>query len=54
MTLWRLPDEAASGGAASGVAGSPDATASADDASLEDVVLGYLAAGRGTFGLQLN
>jgi ABC-2 type transport system ATP-binding protein len=49
LTLWRLPDAAASGGA-----GSPDAAASADDASLEDVVLGYLAAGRGTFGLQLN
>jgi hypothetical protein len=27
---------------------------SGDNASLEDVVLGYLAAGRGTFGLQLN
>jgi ABC-2 type transport system ATP-binding protein len=49
MTLWRLPDEAASRGA-----GSPEMAASADDAGLEDVVLGYLAAGRGTFGLQLN
>jgi ABC-2 type transport system ATP-binding protein len=49
LTLWRLPDAAADGGA-----GSPDAAVSADDASLEDVVLGYLAAGRGTFGLQLN
>ena len=42
MTLWRLaPDDAA------GEAVETEA------ASLEDVVLGYLAAGRGT-GLQLN
>jgi ABC-2 type transport system ATP-binding protein len=49
LTLWRLRDAASDGGA-----GSPDAAVSAEDASLEDVVLGYLAAGRGTFGLQLN
>ena len=48
LTLWRLPDDG------------PDAVAPAvgagpiEEASLEDVVLGYLAAGRGTFGLQLN
>ena len=48
LTLWRLPDDA------------PDAVPPAEgagpieEASLEDVVLGYLAAGRGTFGLQLN
>ena len=49
MTLWRLEpvsdaDAGAPGQAASG----------APPASLEDVVLGYLAAGRGTAGLQLN
>jgi ABC-2 type transport system ATP-binding protein len=47
MTLWRL--ESAS---VSGPAGRP--AADAEGASLEDVVLGYLAAGRGTAGLQLN
>jgi ABC-2 type transport system ATP-binding protein len=42
MTLWRLgPDDAAG------------AEGAAEPASLEDVVLGYLAAGRGT-GLRLN
>ena len=47
LTLWRL---AAPGvGAESAAAdGAPETT------SLEDVVLGYLAAGRGTAGLQLN
>jgi hypothetical protein len=49
MTLWRLAPEAGSGGA-DRVAG-PGETSKA--ASLEDVVLGYLAAGRGV-GLQLN
>jgi ABC-2 type transport system ATP-binding protein len=45
MTLWRLaPDTDVSAG--------PGETSEA--ASLEDVVLGYLAAGRGTAGLQLN
>jgi ABC-2 type transport system ATP-binding protein len=45
MTLWRLaPDTDLSAG--------PGETSEA--ASLEDVVLGYLAAGRGTAGLQLN
>ena len=48
LTLWRLPDE--TGGAAEGSADS----AAAESASLEEVVLGYLAAGRGTAGLQLN
>ncbi|HEX7495538.1 MAG TPA: ABC transporter ATP-binding protein [Candidatus Limnocylindrales bacterium] len=43
LTLWRVPAEAGEGAAA--------ATA---PASLEEVVLGYLAAGRGTTGLQLN
>jgi ABC-2 type transport system ATP-binding protein len=46
MTLWRLaPNDTAGGSGA-------DATG-ADATTLEDVVLGYLAAGRGT-GLQLN
>ena len=45
MTLWRLaPDDTA--GAEPGQ--------ESEAASLEDVVLGYLAAGRGTAGLQLN
>jgi ABC-2 type transport system ATP-binding protein len=43
LTLWRLPAGAGEGG-----------SARARPASLEDVVLGYLAAGRGTAGLQLN
>jgi ABC-2 type transport system ATP-binding protein len=43
LKLWRLPAEA--GG---------DESAAAEPASLEEVVLGYLAAGRGTTGLQLN
>jgi ABC-2 type transport system ATP-binding protein len=46
MTLWRLAPE--DGAAAGGTDGS-----TADATTLEDVVLGYLAAGRGT-GLQLN
>jgi ABC-2 type transport system ATP-binding protein len=52
MTLWRLPEEVAG---APGSNETTTATATAtEEASLEDVVLGYLAAGRGTFGLQLN
>jgi ABC-2 type transport system ATP-binding protein len=53
LTLWRLPEgELADASAGNqGADGGADSTA---DASLEDVVLGYLAAGRGTFGLQLN
>jgi ABC-2 type transport system ATP-binding protein len=51
MMLWKL-------GAAvpAGSSGETDVSAGADaeGASLEDVVLGYLAAGRGTAGLQLN
>jgi ABC-2 type transport system ATP-binding protein len=43
LTLWRVPAEA----------GGSEATAT-EPASLEEVVLGYLAAGRGTTGLQLN
>ncbi len=43
LTLWRLPAEAEG-----------DESAAAEPASLEEVVLGYLAAGRGTTGLQLN
>ncbi len=48
LTLWRMPVEPASPG--------PDGAAGVapDTASLEEVVLGYLAAGRGTAGLQLN
>jgi ABC-2 type transport system ATP-binding protein len=49
VTLWRL-DPAASGAGKDGAAGTGAAT---ESASLEEVVLGYLAAGRGT-GLQLN
>ena len=52
LTLWRLPEgEPGAEGSAQSAAESVD---SGEDASLEDVVLGYLAAGRGTFGLQLN
>jgi ABC-2 type transport system ATP-binding protein len=56
LTLWRLPEAEAIGpGANSGGADrAGDSAASEEGASLEDVVLGYLAAGRGTFGLQLN
>jgi ABC-2 type transport system ATP-binding protein len=43
LTLWRMRAGAGDGG-----------SAAAEPASLEDVVLGYLAAGRGTAGLQLN
>ena len=46
MTLWRL--------AAAGADGSDGQSAAPETTSLEDVVLGYLAAGRGTAGLQLN
>jgi ABC-2 type transport system ATP-binding protein len=49
LTLWRLPDDALDAGA-----GSAEGAGPIEEASLEDVVLGYLAAGRGTFGLQLN
>jgi ABC-2 type transport system ATP-binding protein len=49
LTLWRTPVEPAA------AAGPDGAAATAPDtASLEEVVLGYLAAGRGTTGLQLN
>jgi hypothetical protein len=48
MTLWRL----AAADAADGDGGA--ATGAVEPASLEDVVLGYLAAGRGSAGLQLN
>jgi hypothetical protein len=41
--LWRVPADAGEG-----------AAAATEPASLEEVVLGYLAAGRGTTGLQLN
>ena len=43
LTLWRVPADAGDG-----------AWAATEPASLEEVVLGYLAAGRGTTGLQLN
>ena len=48
LTLWRTPVEPAEP--------RPDGAAGVapDTASLEEVVLGYLAAGRGTAGLQLN
>jgi ABC-2 type transport system ATP-binding protein len=48
LTLWRTPVEPAEVG--------PDGAAGVapNTASLEEVVLGYLAAGRGTAGLQLN
>src|SRR5450756_2415848 len=46
MTLWRLPDGDAAGGDGGVAIGGVEPT------SLEDVVLGYLAAGRGT-GLQI-
>jgi ABC-2 type transport system ATP-binding protein len=47
MTLWRLAVPQGGNGAAA------DGPGAEEPASLEDVVLGYLAAGRGT-GLQLN
>ena len=53
MTLWRLATVANGEGAAHGAGGTGDAGPSPEAASLEDVVLGYLAAGRGA-GLQLN
>jgi ABC-2 type transport system ATP-binding protein len=53
MTLWRLATVANGEGAAHGTGGTGDAGPSPEAASLEDVVLGYLAAGRGA-GLQLN
>jgi ABC-2 type transport system ATP-binding protein len=54
MTLWRLDSTGAGGGAAAGArAAGATGAAESDAASLEDVVLGYLAAGRGT-SLQLN
>jgi hypothetical protein len=46
MTLWRLAPDTDRPGAGPGE--------TSEAASLEDVVLGYLAAGRGTAGLQLN
>jgi ABC-2 type transport system ATP-binding protein len=58
LTLWRLAEGAADGTAGStgpnGAEGSTDDHASAEDAFLEDVVLGYLAAGRGTAGVKLS
>jgi ABC-2 type transport system ATP-binding protein len=53
LTLWRLPEGEPADGSA-GDAGAAAGDPAAESASLEDVVLGYLAAGRGTFGLQLN
>jgi ABC-2 type transport system ATP-binding protein len=53
LTLWRLP-EGELADASAGNGGADGGTDSGGEASLEDVVLGYLAAGRGTFGLQLN
>ena len=53
MTLWRLATVANGEGAAHGAGGTGDAGPCPEAASLEDVVLGYLAAGRGA-GLQLN
>ena len=53
MTLWRLATVANGEGAAHGAGWTGDAGPSPEAASLEDVVLGYLAAGRGA-GLQLN
>jgi ABC-2 type transport system ATP-binding protein len=57
MMLWKLgaADPAGPSGE-TGVSGGPESSGGADaeGASLEDVVLGYLAAGRGTTGLQLN
>jgi ABC-2 type transport system ATP-binding protein len=52
MTLWRLaaPEGASGEDGAAGTAG----PGGEEPASLEDVVLGYLAAGRGSAGLQLN
>jgi ABC-2 type transport system ATP-binding protein len=49
QTLWRL----AAGGSGSDTPAGPNASPG-DLASLEDVVLGYLAAGRGNAGLQLD
>jgi ABC-2 type transport system ATP-binding protein len=43
LTLWRVPAQTGDG-----------TSAETEPASLEEVVLGYLAAGRGTTGLQLN
>jgi hypothetical protein len=51
MTLWRL---AVASEGADGAVGADDQSAAPETTSLEDVVLGYLAAGRGTAGLQLN
>jgi ABC-2 type transport system ATP-binding protein len=45
LTLWQMP---------AGPAGAASSAPVPDTASLEEVVLGYLAAGRGTTGLQLN
>jgi ABC-2 type transport system ATP-binding protein len=49
MTLWRLAADGAAEGGDGGVA-----IGGVEPTSLEDVVLGYLAAGRGSAGLQLN
>jgi ABC-2 type transport system ATP-binding protein len=51
LTLWRL---AADEGGTSGRGSKRGKGSRSEAASLEDVVLGYLAAGRGTVGLQLN
>jgi ABC-2 type transport system ATP-binding protein len=50
LTLWRMPAAEAGAKGAKGVKGAK----AAEPASLEEVVLGYLAAGRGTTGLQLD
>jgi ABC-2 type transport system ATP-binding protein len=67
QTLWRLPadgpasaegsagaDGSAGDGSDGGLPPGVDVGSAGDAASLEDVVLGYLAAGRGNAGLQLD
>jgi ABC-2 type transport system ATP-binding protein len=61
LTLWRLAAEGSRGASATAGDGAPggqeptdDVGSAGDVASLEDVVLGYLAAGRGNAGLQLD
>jgi ABC-2 type transport system ATP-binding protein len=52
QTLWRLPD--AKGSGRGGSKGNGSAADVSTATSLEDVVLGYLAAGRGSAGLRLD
>ncbi len=56
LTLWRTDDsvERTSGDGADGSGVGQQGDEAGDVASLEDVVLGYLAAGRGNAGLQLS